>query len=208
MKKYLILALFCLFWLLHTNDVFWTVAPVFPARYQEMCSMITDINVVDWYKLVSVSWFSWDIKEVRPFTCLKWFIFLVPEDLDISTLKTVEWPDEDRKNYPGYFKSSWDLQSSTPWFFWTDYMWSLDNDDAMLVWKLIDKYSYFLDYEKPSHLLVLNELESKKNWKYWLHSYYSISYEYNYVYYVIWWIVLVCWIVWYIRKRRKGIKAV
>ena len=203
MKKYLVLALFCLFWFLYTENVFWTVAPLYPTRFQEACSVITNTHRVDWYKLVSVSWFDWYINEVKPFTCVKWFIFLVPEDLDISTLKTIEWPAEDRKNYPGYFKSSWNLQDSLNWYFWTNYMWALDNEDARLVWKLLDQYSYYSYKERPSHLLVLNSLELQKNWDFRLNDYYSISYGYYYIFYVIWWILLVCWIVWYIKKRRK-----
>ncbi len=204
MKKYLVLALFCLFWLLQTQTAYWTVAPLFPYYYQDSCSMMTDVNSVDWYKLVLVSWFSWYVEEVKPFTCLKWFIFLVPEDLDIDSIKTIEWPEENRKNFPSHYKYYFDpWPRNYSWFFWTNFLRALENEDTKLVWKLYGVNSKYWRQFKFSHSLDLYKLELQDDWELWLENYFSLWYDYKYVYYVIWWIIVLWWIVWLFRMKIK-----
>lgn len=187
MKKYLLLALLWVFWLLNVQDAFWTVAPIYPTCHQKVCSMITDTNIVDWYKLISVSWFSWYVNEVKPFTCLKWFIFLVPEDLDLETVKTKEirMTGDD-----SHFKERYDYNRS---YYWSKYPRELDNVDSKEIWKLKDIYSYYCVSVKPSHVFNLYEIWTGENWELWLINYYTLSYDMKWVYYVLWWIILICW---------------
>ena len=208
MKKYLILALFCLFWLLYTQIVYWTPAPILPTYYQDSCSMMTNVNSLDWYKLVLISWFSWYIEEVKPFTCLKWYIFLVPEDLDIDSIKTIEWSDDERNKYPGHFKTYFD-----PWWkdyyrsFWEKFVRTLENEDSKLVWRLDGVNSKYWRQFKFSHSLDLYKLAIQDDWEYWLVRYNYIWYENYYIYYVIWWIIVLWWIVWLVRKKIKSKKT-
>ena len=194
----------CCFWLFQTNVAYWTVAPKYPAQSQKACSIIINPNLVDWYKLVNVSWFDWDVEELKSFWCIKWYIFLVPEDLDVSNIKTIEWPEDKIDEYPGYYYAFFD-PSLKSFSFWTNFKRTLENEDSKLVWKLSD-YSIYYSQEKsrPSHVLNFYVLKLQKNWEYWLNYYDSISYEYYYILYIIWWIILVCWVVYYIKRKKRN----
>ena len=163
--------------------------------------MIPDTHIVDWYKLVSVSWFDWDIKEIEPYTCYDWFVFLVPEDLDIGAIKTKKFSLKELKNLPGHFEGGW--QFTTSWF-WESFFWALENEDTKLVWKMMGEYSFYKDKPKFSHLLELNRLELMEDWEYWLNDYFSIWFNYKWIFYAIWWIILICWVVYYIKRKKRN----
>jgi hypothetical protein len=77
-----------------------------------------------------------------------------------------------------------------------------------LVWKLVDKYSFYKDKPKFSHLLELNKFELGNDWEYWLNSYYSLWYDYKYIYYILWWIILFFWIRFLIIRKNHSISKV
>ena len=209
MKKYLLVLLFCCFWLLYAHNALWSVVPpVFgPTGSQEACPIIINPNLIDWFKLVSVSWFDWDVEDVNSFWCTIWYVFLVPEDLDVSTIKTVEWPMEIRKEYPGHVMEIRDHLTRKEYFTssWTTFLRTLENDNAKFVWSLFKRYYYnIIGKERPSHVLKFYSLELQNDWEFWLEDYYSINYELYYIYCIIWWIILVCWVVYYIKRKKRN----
>lgn len=219
MKKFLLLFLFWFFGLLFTQITYWTIQSPFPScRQKIVCSMIINPYSVDWYKFVSVSWFSWSAKEINLFSCTSWFIFLVPENLDVNTIKTIKLEDRTRKTdyIDPYLIKFWSLSIQNNPFhggksrFWVDFEWGLENEDTVSIWRFIDESYNLCIHNKPSRVIRLYEFWDNGYWAYDLNLYSSVPIDNSsiikYLLCFVWSIIVICWIVYFI-KRIKAKKA-
>ena len=219
MKKYLLLFLFWFLGLLFTQITYWV--PALNPYSLDICSVIINPNSIDWYKIVSVSWFNWIISDVDSFACQNWYLFLVPYDMDVSIINTVKIEEKSKKNNdlePWEINWAWWQQ----WFGFANFSnWNalsrkLNSEDSEYLWQ-VKNYCHHIDERTRCHhpnthpyWIDFYKLWKNNKWEFGINRVFSMPYDscviIKLVLYFIWWIIVICWIA-YIIKRIKSKKA-
>lgn len=201
MKKYLLLFLFWFFGLLFTQTTYWTVAPVYTFCDKFIRPIIINPNGIDWYKLVSFTWFYWSAEEIKWFSIVTWFIFLIPDDLDFNDIRPIKLAEEPIR---------WtDWEPNSYFRIEENIIWGLDNYGTKFLTRLYDKDDFRCSHYKTFHFIEFYKLWKNDEWDVVLNEIVSLSYDKSsiikYILYFLWFVIAICWIVYFIKRRKKSI---
>ena len=199
MKKYLLLFLFWFFGLLFTQTTYWTVAPVYTFCDKFIRPIIINPNGIDWYKLVSFTWFYWSAEEIKWFSIVTWFIFLIPDDLDFNDIRPIKLAEEPIR---------WtDWEPNSYFRIEENIIWGLDNYGTKFLTRLYDKDDFRCSHYKTFHLIEFYKLWKNDEWDVVLNEIVSLSYDKSsiikYILYFLWFVIAIYWIVYFIKRRKK-----